>query len=258
MEYLYDYFTTEGRVKKINQDAVFIMEAETENGNILFAAISDGMGGLAKGEEASARMTRALAVWFEHLPEIIYSDAGLSEDAFRKSMLHTIQDTCKEIEEYAKSLGAECGTTLAGVLLYQNKWYVVNVGDSRVYFHDGEDLHQITKDQSYVQREIDAGRMTEKEAKTHKMRSILLQCIGASDVVIPDWFTGEFKENDEFLLCSDGFRHVLNNSEMSVITKPSKMETKDNIKDALEYCTNRSMREGERDNISSILIKIVG
>lgn len=258
MQYIYDSYTTAGRVKEINQDAIFLMEGETEQGNILFAAISDGMGGLAKGEEASAIMLDVLTDWFRNeLPCLIYSKQGLTELTFRRSMKSAVDVACNEIESYARQYGADCGTTLSGILLYENKWYAVNVGDSRVYIHDGIELLQVTKDQTFVQREIDAGRLTPEEAKRHKMRSILLQCIGASEVVIPDWYAGELYGEQTILLCSDGFRHVVPHAEFEAIFNPSSIIAQSDIYERLSDCADRSMQAGERDNISAILIKTI-
>ena len=253
MQYVFQYYTTEGRVKKINQDAIFLMQAETDKGNVIFAAVSDGMGGLAMGEEASARMNYALASWFENeLPDLIYD--GIDMTKFKKSMMKTIYSACSEIMKYANGFGAECGTTLAGILIFEGDAYIVNVGDSRVYIkHD--DLRQITKDQTYVQREIDMGRMTEEEAKTHKMRSILLQCVGASDVVIPDWFQEQIEVGDLILLCSDGFRHILGKDDMNLYL--SDLSTEEEMQKVLETIAEKSMKAGERDNITAIIIKAV-
>lgn len=253
MRYEFQYYTTEGRVKKINQDAIFLMQAETEKGNVLFAAVSDGMGGLARGEEASARMNRALSAWFEkELPDLIYGQ--MTMDNFKKSMMKTIYSACSEIMKYANGFGAECGTTLAGILLFEGIAYIVNVGDSRIYIKH-ENLRQITKDQTYVQREIDLGRMTVEEAKTHKMRSILLQCVGASDVVIPDWYQEQIESGDMILLCSDGFRHIVGIDAMN--TYLSNLSTEDEMHEVLETIAEKSMKAGERDNITAILIKAV-
>ncbi len=66
----------------------------------------------------------------------------------------------------------------------------MNVGDSRVYKIDGQGMTQLTKDQTFVQKEIDAGRMTPDEAKSASAANVLLQCVGASEVIIPEFNTG--------------------------------------------------------------------
>ena len=68
-----------------------------------------------------------------------------------------------------------------------------------------KDVIQITHDQSYIQMQIDKGLITEEEAKNNPSRGVLLQCIGASDEVVPDYHQGEFKGNTSFVLCCDGF-----------------------------------------------------
>lgn len=250
----YGYYTDKGRVKAVNQDSLLIMEAETDRGNVLFAAVCDGMGGLSKGEDASFMMISALEKWFsEDLPSVVYGDDGVTTLSFRRSMIKTVHATCDEIGVYAESISADCGTTLSGLLITDTDWFVVNVGDTRVYAVTDNGLRLITKDQSFVQREIDEGRMTEEEAKTHKMRSMLLQCIGASDVVIPDWYTGAMKDDAAFLLCSDGFRHVYSSDELYEALKSAK--TKEEIEESLKTVAEESMKKGERDNITAIVIR---
>lgn len=71
-------------------------------------------------------------------------------------------------------------------LFYGNRYIICNLGDSRAY-RLGNGIELITKDHSYVQRELDAGRMTEAEAEVSPQRSVILQCIGASDDIFPDF-----------------------------------------------------------------------
>lgn len=72
MNFLTAVHTDVGIKKKTNQDSALIVEAETPRGRAMLAVIADGMGGLAKGELASATVIRAFDTWFENdLPEVI-------------------------------------------------------------------------------------------------------------------------------------------------------------------------------------------
>lgn len=248
-----------GIKKSTNQDSVLIKEASTDGGRVLLGVVCDGMGGLAKGEVASAALVRAFSRWFEEeLPFLLYNTEGNAQEIdfneLQRNWNRLIDTVNHKIADYSAGFHAPCGTTLAAVLLTGNHYYVVNVGDSRVYRLDGE-LNLLTKDQTYVQREIDEGRMTPEEAKTHPQRNVLLQCVGASNVVIPDFFEGTFVSGNVFMLCSDGFRHVITEEEFQKILDPEKMKDEKDMRNAAIYCTELNKQRKENDNISVILIK---
>ena len=218
-----------GIKKNTNQDSVLIKEASTDYGDVMLAVVCDGMGGLAKGEVASAALIKAFSMWF---------------------------DVNQRIADHGKISHIAMGTTAAVLLMAEGKYYTMNVGDSRVYKIDGQGMTQLTKDQTFVQKEIAAGRMTPDEARVHPQRNVLLQCVGASEVIIPEFTQGEYKSGEVYMLCSDGFRHVITEEEFYKLIDPEKMETERALKDAAVYCTELNKSRQEKDNISVILLKV--
>ena len=96
------------------------------------------------------------------------------------------------------------GTTLSAAYLSEDRLFVANVGDSRVYlFRDGQ-LTRISHDDSLVQQMIDAGQLTEKEAYHSESRHLLTRAIGVAPYVEFDFFAPHVKAGDVVLLCSDG------------------------------------------------------
>lgn len=253
MKFLVTAHSDVGIRKKTNQDSVLLQVAQTGLGDIAFAAVCDGMGGLAKGELASATLIKALAQWFqEDFKEILKE--GFTEKALYDSWTELILDYGKRIQDYGRCNGFNLGTTCAAVLLVNNRYYIVNVGDSRVY-KINKTLEQLTKDQTYIQREMDAGRMTPEEAKVDPQRNVLLQCVGASDYIEPDFFSGEINENDVFMLCSDGFRHIITPEEIYQYLNPAMLVTEANMLENAKYLTDLNKYRLEEDNISVALIK---
>lgn len=245
--------------KKINQDSVLIKEASTDNGNVLFAVVCDGMGGFAKGEVASATLVKAFSKWFEkELPFLLYQDGkvqDIDEESLMSSWDLVISESNLKIAAYGENMHAQCGTTLAAILLANNKYYIANVGDSRVYQLDGT-MKRLTVDQTVVQREIDEGRITEEEAKVHPQRNVLLQCIGTGVAVDTEYEVGEYHSGDGFMLCSDGFRHVITDEEFLKLLSPEKLNEEKDLQDAAIYFTELNKQRRENDNISVILIKV--
>lgn len=246
--------TDVGIRKETNQDSILIQQAETDYGEVLFAAICDGMGGLAKGELASATAVKELSKWFQQeFPAILYE--GMDEQRIQKSLRDLIQDTSDVIGDYGTKIGINLGTTIAALLVVQNRYYVVNVGDSRVYRIENT-MEQITHDQTVVQREIDMGRLSQEEAMVDPRRSVLLQCVGATKDVIPDFYAGNVSGRENFLLCSDGFRHVISAEELYEGVNPYIAVTEQQMTANLQYFIDTNKYRQETDNISAVLVHL--
>ena len=253
MDYLVAVHTDVGIRKSTNQDSVLLQTAHTNLGNIAFGCVCDGMGGLAKGELASATLINAFAVWFQKdLPEMLAE--GFDQAVLYAQWKNIILTQAKKIEAFGKYHGFHLGTTCVALLLFQNKYYVVNVGDSRAYHIDGA-FNQITKDQTYIQREMDMGRMTPEEARRDPQRNVLLQCVGASEFIEPDFYSGDVMNGDVFMLCSDGFRHIITPEEMYQYLNPNALYTEQNMLENITYLTDLNKYRREEDNISVAVIK---
>lgn len=243
--------TDVGISKKSNQDSLCIKCADTSKGAVVMAIVCDGMGGLDKGELASAVVIRAFDRWFENmLPELIEDGDW---EKIRRSWETMLRDLNLGISEYGSEAEMTLGTTFCAMLIIESRYMLFNVGDSRAYRLSSE-MEQLTEDQTYVQREINRGNLTPEQAMTHPKRSILLQCVGASRVVVPDVSFGKVNHGDNYMLCSDGFRHVISTDEMmeklNVSGGCTKADIRRNIRELIETVKSRK----EKDNISALLI----
>ncbi len=254
MNFLTAVHTDVGIKKSTNQDSALIMEADSDLGKILLAVICDGMGGLAKGEVASCAVVTEFSKWFENvLPSFLGSESAgnLIADSWR----NVVTDMNNRISRYGKSSGISLGTTVVAILFVGEQYYIVNVGDSRAYCVFDK-LYRLTKDQTFVQREMDMGRMTYEEAMNSKQRNVLLQCIGASNYVEPDFFTGTVSSGQIYMLCSDGFRHVVSEAELYERLNPSILDCEQAMIDNAVYLTDLNKYRREQDNITVILIRV--
>ncbi|MBQ3947802.1 MAG: serine/threonine-protein phosphatase [Ruminococcus sp.] len=253
MKFLTAVHTDVGIKKRTNQDSALIMEAETEIGRILMAVICDGMGGLAKGEVASAALINAFSDWFKNkLPEIVQN--GVDHQAVFNSFGSIAFDMNHRIGEYGAKNGVSLGTTIVVMLFAAGRYYIMNIGDSRAYKMT-DTIYQLTKDQTFVQREIDMGRMTPEEASVSDQRNVLLQCVGASDVISPDFYSEEIESGDCYLLCSDGFRHTVTPSEFFERLNSQMLTDEKTMLDTLIYFTELNKNRRETDNITAILVR---
>lgn len=254
MKYLTAVHTDVGIRKKTNQDSALIMEAETDIGNVLLAVICDGMGGLSKGEVASSALIKAFAEWFnQELPAAI--STGLTHQAVFNAFGNIAFDMNARIASYGMRCGVSLGTTVVAVLFAQGYYYIMNIGDSRVY-KMSDTIYQLTKDQTFIQREIDLGRMTPEEASVSDRRNVLLQCVGASDVINPDFYSEALRPGDCYLLCCDGFRHVVAPHEFFERMNSQMLTDEKTMKDTLVYFTELNKNRRETDNITAILVRV--
>ena len=246
--------------KDMNQDAVLIKEAETDYGKVMLAVVCDGMGGLSRGEVASAALIRAFSDWFEtRFPDLLYTrrtEEGIERSRLELELDGLVQDMNGKIQEYSRKFHGKMGTTAALLLMAEGNYYTMNVGDSRVYRITSDTVSRLTTDQTVVQKEIEQGRLSREEALNHPQRNVLLQCVGASKNVVPEFTFGAYAKGEIYMLCSDGFRHLLTEAEMLQTMSPSVLKTERQMYEAAVSCTELNKMRQERDNISIILLKI--
>jgi len=240
-----------GISKSTNQDSVLIKHASTDIGEVLMAIVCDGMGGLAKGELASATVIREFARWFDE--DLPFELDNLDMQVIGGKWSLMLKDLNLKILEYGTEHGTSLGTTFSGILFVGNQYVIAHVGDTRVY-QIGSSLNQLTTDQTFVAREISRGTMTAEQAKTDKRRNLLLQCVGASKTVEPQVICG-MVERGAYMLCSDGFRHEITDAEMYESLNPINFMNKNAMHSNARYLIEQVKSRNEKDNISVVLIK---
>jgi serine/threonine protein phosphatase PrpC len=254
MSFKVDAYSDIGTKKSVNQDALLVKQAKVpEVGNICLAVLCDGMGGLSCGEVASSTFIDRMDSWFkEELPKLIETGntavlTNTQFDKIKNSWTSLTTDMNEKLKNYGASKGIRLGTTVVAIMIIENEYMVMNVGDSRAYKFNKQSLEQISHDQSYVQQQIELGRMTKEEADSSDKKSVLLQCIGASEKVVPEFFNGTNQKGLHFFLCSDGLWRKLTSKEIVEITPQ-----KNGIKKLTDIVKNR----GETDNISGLLVSV--
>lgn len=251
MRYTATADTDVGISKSTNQDSVLIKHASTDIGEVLMAIVCDGMGGLAKGELASATVIREFARWFDE--DLPFELDNLDMQVIGGKWSLMLKDLNLKILEYGTEHGTSLGTTFSGILFVGNQYVIAHVGDTRVY-QIGSSLNQLTTDQTFVAREISRGTMTAEQAKTDKRRNLLLQCVGASKTVEPQVICG-MVERGAYMLCSDGFRHEITDAEMYESLNPINFMNKNAMHSNARYLIEQVKSRNEKDNISVVLIK---
>lgn len=253
MNFIISANTDVGLTKDTNQDSLSVKVINTPQGRMVFAILCDGMGGLSKGEVASAAVIRAFDNWVRtELPQLC--QAPIEDSTIRSQWEKITTEQNEIIKSYGAKQGVKLGTTVVAILITQDRYYALNIGDSRVY-ELTDKVYQITQDQTFVAREVAMGNMTEEEAHADSRRSVLLQCVGASDVVYPEFYFGESKSDAIYMLCSDGFRHEIRPEEIFEKLQPGVLMDEYQMSQNSEYLINLNKERMERDNISVALIR---
>lgn len=254
MNFIISATTDIGISKSTNQDSLSVKVFNTAQGKMAFAILCDGMGGLEKGEVASASVINAFDQWVKtELP--LLSEEPIEDGILRAQWEKIISEQNNSIKSYGAKQGVRLGTTVVAILITQSRYYAINVGDSRAY-ELTDNIQQITNDQTFVAREVALGNMTAEEAKKDSRRNVLLQCVGASDAVYPDMFFGEPKENSVYMLCSDGFRHEITAEEIYEKLQPQVLCDDSTMAANTTELIELNKQRNERDNISVALIRI--
>lgn len=257
MEYKIAVQTDVGIKKETNQDSCCIKEAVTDKGTVLMAVICDGMGGLAKGEVASATLIKTFSSWFEtELSEILATSKPLDEVEYRWDRI--IKEQNQNIAAYGKNLKLQLGSTITAMLILEdNRYIIVHVGDSRAYKITDTNVKTLTEDQTVVAKEVRQGRLTPKQAEADPRRNVLLQCVGASRIVEPEFYYGSVTSDECYMLCSDGFRHVITSEEILNAFAPSQNSTEEQMNAHIVELIELNKFRHENDNITALLIKTV-
>lgn len=235
MRYL--YITDPGKVRERNEDSVNIVE--NSSGEILLA-VADGMGGHKDGEVASSIALNHIATRFKEI-----SSVGNKEDA-----INWIQDIVKEanaliykyVSMHKESSGM--GTTLVLAILSKTFLLVGNIGDSSGYVIKNKKLHKVTVDHTLVNLLVKSGELSEKDAKNHPKKNVLMRALGASVDVEVDIFNVELGI-DGIFLCSDGLTNMLDDNTIEKI-----LNSDMTIEEKLDKLVFKANNRGGSDNIS--------
>lgn len=183
-----------------------------ERGSLFMVA--DGMGGAAAGEVASAMAADAI---YTHLTTAWIEDGDTTPHRFAFRMKEAVEVANQRIHQYAVDHPEVrgMGTTVTAAGLMSDELFLAQIGDSRAYLVRGEHAVQITKDQSLMQRLIDAGELTEEEAEQSERRNIILQALGPDVRVKVDLTVQRLRRGDRLVLCSDGLSGLVKRDEIA-------------------------------------------
>jgi protein phosphatase len=257
--------TDVGRTREHNEDAFVVADLTTNNATLqpevrrhilgpkgtLFM-VADGMGGAAAGEIASAM---AVEVVLGELREKWIGNESYDAEAFVFAIKNATKAANHQIHTFAAShseyRGMGTTATVAGLL--GDTLYVAQVGDSRAYLIRDGVARQITKDQSLMQKLIEAGELTEEEAAQSERRNIILQALGPEPMIKIDLTHQQVRRGDMLVLCSDGLSGQVTKDEIARIVTAAP-----DLVAACKQLIDRANENGGPDNITVIAARFDG
>src|SRR5688572_15691448 len=257
--------TDVGRTREHNEDAFVVADLSTNDASLQPAVrkhrvgakgtlfmVADGMGGAAAGEIASQMATEIV---LRELRENWIPLQQPSAEAFARCLKRAAQTANQQIHGYATAhpeyRGMGTTATIAGLLA--DTLYLCQVGDSRGYLvRDGVTL-QITKDQSLMQKLIEAGELTEEEAAQSERRNIILQALGPEPTIKVDLTFQRVRRGDILVLCSDGLSGQVTRDQIGEV-----ITTEPDLVAACKKLIDMANSVGGPDNITVIIARFDG
>ena len=222
-----------GRVREINEDAFY---NDSEQG---LWAVADGMGGLARGDYASAVVMDA---FFNYV---------------KKS---SIADCIRDIEVRLRAAHENCrhsfneeqvGSTVAALYCYGGYSFLLWAGDSRIYRLRDDELQLLTTDHTVAQNKISSGAMTPEQAARHPSAHVLTRAVGVHQTLHIELDFDSVQAGDRFLLCSDGLYNELSDDALCSLLKEGE------VQETVRALVNNALHQGGRDNVTAIVVDAI-
>lgn len=237
--------TDPGCVRSQNQDAYLIEQLDR---NTLLCVVCDGMGGAKSGNIASSLAIDVFVqgVKRSHHGSMDPEAVGALLERAAKLANFTVFDQSQQFPEFSGM-----GTTLVAALIRGRQATVINVGDSRAYHVDGDDIRQITVDHSLVQLMVQRGELRAEQARSFPGKNYITRAIGTEPTVQCDVFHLNLERGDFLLLCSDGLSNMMDEQEI-LFEIAHGVGKKLCCQRLLTIAKNR----GAPDNVTSVLVQV--
>ncbi|HTC40873.1 MAG TPA: Stp1/IreP family PP2C-type Ser/Thr phosphatase [Candidatus Acidoferrales bacterium] len=243
-----------GRVRTNNEDSFRVLEA------LNLFILSDGMGGEAHGEVASAMAVETVEKFCSN-PDASKEDSGVTlhgaasdnwspqtkilQNAVFQANFNIYQSAQKHPEQ--RGMGA----TLTTGWLNESKLSIAHVGDSRAYLLRTGALQQLTNDHSLVAEQVRRGILTPQQAEESEMQSVLLRALGANPEVDVEVDEVDLMPRDVLLFCSDGLTRMVSEPEIA-----GKLQAETDPGTAAQKLVDLANERGGLDNVTVIVVRV--
>jgi protein phosphatase len=231
-----------GKTRRTNED--FFLSQKLNDREYIFI-VADGMGGHQAGDVASELGTNTFLREYK-----LRRSAGMD---IREAMEESIYKANDSILQMAASdpRKSGMGTTFSACVVYDSFAHIIHVGDSRVYMVRDEHLSRMTRDQTFVEKMVEEGRISEEEAREHPQKNILYMSLGAQESFEPEARSDiEINDGDIFVICSDGLNNMISDDVILEYTLSYPPE------EAVERLIEAANDMGGMDNITILIVEV--
>ncbi len=250
------YLTDQGRVREHNEDFVILRQPDNSDDaqvNGWVGIVADGVGGAEAGEVASQYASEQAITHYLHdhdNGEVVKANQPDWGARLKEAVMAAHFDLCNLIETRQKDVNqhTRMGTTLVAAVVNNNTAVFVNVGDSRGYHLQNNEIRQVTKDHSLVVKLLEEGLITQEDADTLRIGNIILQSIGSEQPPEVDLFPVTLQSGDRIMLCSDGLNNHVKDHEIGDIIEAHEPD------EACRRLVRLANERGGHDNISVLVM----
>jgi serine/threonine protein phosphatase PrpC len=228
--------TDVGKVRKHNEDSLL------DKPEIGLWAVADGMGGHESGDVASQMIVKSLGKIHQGITLDRYIDD------IEDRLIKVNERLIAKARESAKNV--TIGSTVVGMLAYDDLCTFFWAGDSRLYRLRNGSLVQLTTDHSQVEIYIEQGLISRQEAATHPHGNMITRAVGAAEDLYVDFDIQRMQSCDRYMLCSDGLNKHLEDKEFEEILAVGSAE------EACKALTELTLERGAGDNVTTIVIDV--
>lgn len=231
-----------GKARKMNQDTFCCGRFDDTS---CYAVVCDGMGGHNAGNIASELacevIGKQIAGGFR---------ADMNENLIRDLLMSSVAAANAEVYERSKTdeelFGM--GTTVVAAILNGSLLHVAHVGDSRAYIVNSGEFAQITRDHSIVQELLEAGKISDEDARNHPQKNLITRAVGVNEQIQVDYLETVLNREDRVLICSDGLTNACTEEEIHRIVADTP------VAEIPQMLIDRANEHGGMDNITVVVI----
>jgi serine/threonine protein phosphatase PrpC len=248
-----------GMAGKNNEDQFSISafrRSATDTTPSLFAMIADGIGGHRGGEIAAGIAVEMIS------EAVARSDASQPTAIMQAAILQASQTIFVESKSGDEKQGM--GTTCVCVWIIENQLYATSVGNSRLYLLRGSKMHQLTVDHTWVQEAVEAGALTDEQARMHPHANIIRRYLGSAQPVEVDLRLRtvgnpqpteknqgmKLYPGDRLILCSDGLSDMVDDEIIRKIARTNELD------DVVPALIEEANLKGGKDNITVVALEV--
>lgn len=239
-------FFSERGAREMNQDAIYASAGKNRG----IFVVADGMGGHSGGEIASGAIVNGIRSWWDSNE---FADADTGIDAVAAQCSSLLMNINGEVFSYFHERGQIGGSTVAALIVWDDRYMILSAGDSRVYRVREKSLEQLTTDDVWENLPEIKYKMSSGAAASDPRFGRLTEALGSEERLKISRVGGALAGKELFLLCSDGvYKYCAHTKLEKIMCRGMGFKSADRIKEMIKKCT---LKSGAGDNYSAIVCR---